>query len=586
VTDEQPAAREPLEASPSTSVDDALAALAEREAWLREAQEIARIGSFRWDAASGRVVWSDELYRLFGKVRGEFVPTFEGYVSCIHEADRGNVVAALQRCFAEGSTFEHEYRAAPGLGPERWLHARGRTRRGANGEPVGLEGTCQDITERKRAEALIAGLEAQVRTAQKMEALGRLSGGIAHDFNNILAIIDAHVEQAMSSLDERHPSYEPLVVSRQAAARAVDLVRRILSFSRQDRPQPRPLPVADALAEVARFLRPILPASIALTRRIEGAPPPVLADATQLHQALINLCTNAWHAIEPAAGSIELRGAWIDGADATPPSSRSRREGWRTVGGVAADRRYVRISVIDDGCGMDDATLERIFDPFFTTKPAGRGTGLGLSAVHGIVASHGGFVTVESRQGAGTRVHVHLPAADPHAPVVAGADPGEPGAKLAATPTPGARSEQGTSPADPHAHGAVGGGQTVFYVDDEPVLAAVVERALVRHGFSARAFTSSRAALAAIEEVATDAVRPALVITDMNMPEVSGMRVARAARARTPPIPVIMISGHVTEEVRAEAEALGVERVLLKPISARELARAASTVLSAVVAPG
>ncbi len=407
--------------------------------------------------------------------------------------------------------------------------------RNAAGEITGVLGTYLDITARKEAEATRAQLEIQLRQAQKMEAIGTLAGGIAHDFNNILGVILSNAQLAALDTAPGHPAAEGLAEITAAGQRAKALVEQILAFSRQ---QPTRRLVVEApviVAEVARFLKATLPASVDFVTDLEPGCPPILADATQVHQILVNLVTNAWHALGDQPGRICL------GLRAVPAEELS------AVPDLPAGK-YVRFTVSDTGCGMDSATLKRIFDPFYTTKPPGQGTGLGLSVVHGIVQQHRGAVQVDSQPGVGSTFTGYLPAAAP-TPIAASPCTGP-----AIRPTSGLR---------------------VLILDDEEALLQVSRRLLIRLGHRAEGFGQSAAALARFRE---DPGAFDLVITDFNMPGQSGLAIAAEIFRLRPGLPILLISGKVTDDLRRRAQDLGIREVLNKPVALDELKAAVSRV--------
>ncbi|MES2641672.1 MAG: PAS domain S-box protein [Myxococcota bacterium] len=386
-----------------------------------------------------------------------------------------------------------------------------------------------DMTEQKRAEADRHQLEARFRQAQKMEAIGQLAGGVAHDFNNILAAILGNVALARADTAPDHPARPSLDEIARAARRARDLVQHILAFSRQQPPERRFIELRPVVEEVAAMLRAAVPASVELVVRCGDDVPRVWVDETQVHQALLNLGTNAWHALNGKPGRVEIQVAPVE-VDA----ELARKHPGLHPG------PYVRLTVRDSGMGMEISTLERIFEPFFTTKPLGQGTGLGLSVVHGIVLSHGGAVTVTSSPGRGTTFAIYLPAA----------------AVEEAAPPP--------VPATP----ARGRGRHVLYLDDEETLVYLVTRILERSGYLVSGFTRPEDALAAIR------ANPAaydLVVTDFNMPGASGLHVAAQVRAIRPDLPVAMASGYITEDLRERALRVGVQEVIYKPNTVEEL---------------
>ncbi|MCA9657409.1 MAG: PAS domain S-box protein, partial [Myxococcales bacterium] len=384
----------------------------------------------------------------------------------------------------------------------------------------------RDMTPHVRAAEQRASLELQLRQAQKMEALGTLAGGIAHDFNNILGAIVANAELSRHALESVHPARPYIDALSAAAERATLLVRQILAFSRRQSPQRTLTSLAPILEEVARLLRAILPARISLEVEIADDSPIVCVDVTQIHQVLMNLGTNASHAIAEATGVIALR---LDGVD-----GRSR--------GVRP--RCARLIVRDDGCGMDTETLERAFEPFFTTKPAGRGSGLGLSVVHGIVAENGGELTIDSAPGEGTTVTILLPA-----------DTGECG-DPSKTPMPASAPLSGA-------------GVRVLFIDDDPMLATVGEALLLELGYEVTASTDP---LAAVATIAADPGRYDVVFTDFNMPSISGVDVAQRLAALAPELPVVLVSGH-TGLSDDELRAAGIRFRLDKPYNLSALDR-------------
>ncbi len=397
----------------------------------------------------------------------------------------------------------------------------------------GLLAMVTDDSQRHADEDRRAALEDQLRQSQKMEAIGTLAGGIAHDFNNILAAILGNAALADQDLDPQHPARLRLRQITQAGNRARSLVQQIVTFSRQ---QPQALvvqPLGPLLEEAAGLLRATLPARVTLDLQLPDEPLPVAVDATQFQQVLLNLCTNAWHALPEGGGRITI------GLAAVPPTPIA--DGRPVATGTG---EWVHLWVRDDGCGMDEATRQRIFEPFFTTKPVGHGTGLGLAVVHGIVASHGGTISVDSSPGAGSTFHLLLPRAD--APQQATAPVAEP------CPIPG----------------RLGQGQLVLYVDDDAVMGLMVETLLQRQGWRVVVLNDPQAALAR----ALDTHNPVdLVVTDFNMPGESGLDLAAALHQKRPGLPVIITSGYITDSLRSEAARLGVRHVMQKELTLEQL---------------
>ena len=381
----------------------------------------------------------------------------------------------------------------------------------------------RDLTMRKQ-------MEAQLREAHKMQAMGTMAGGIAHDFNNLLGAILGNVTLARQDAGADSPVQVSLVEIEKAGKRGRDLVRQILTFSRNETPQRHPIQLAEVVDDAVRLLKVTLPPSIELQVRLKSAPP-VLADATQVEQALINLCTNGVHAIGSVRGTVGIE---LDSLEPEPALAQRLR---------LPAGRYVTLAVRDSGAGMDATTLERIFEPFFTTKPVGQGTGLGLAVVHGVMRTHLGAVDVSSSPGAGSVFTLYFPAAEG-----------------AATPAPAAEPERLQT--------AMGFGHHVMYVDDDQALAFLVKRVLGRRGFRISVYTDPQAALAALRAQPQDVD---LLVTDYNMPGFSGVEVLDEARRIRPGLPMALASGYVTPEIEAHARAAGARALIHKPNDVAEL---------------
>ncbi len=390
-------------------------------------------------------------------------------------------------------------------------------------------GVFRDITARKQADLEKAKLETQLRQAQKMEAIGTLAGGIAHDFNNILSVIIGNAEM-MSLGEETSASLgENVAPILTAAGRAKKLVGQILTFSRQGEQQKLLISLKPVIKETIEFLRASLPATIQLNHYTHPEAGTVLADPTQMQQILMNLCTNAAHAMENGGGvlKIELENAVLAGADGS-------------LTGRLDPGSYVRLSVSDTGHGMEDQVRERVFDPYFTTKGPGKGTGLGLSVVHGIVRSHGGAINVRSEPGKGTTFHVYLPRTD-------GTEKGVP---REFRPLP-----RGT--------------ERVLFVDDEPALGDLAKRMLVFLGYAVEVRTSP---VEALELFRADPDRFAAIVTDMTMPQMTGLQLARETLALRPRLSIVLCTGFSDQADESIARTAGIRAFLYKPLIIAELA--------------
>jgi PAS domain S-box-containing protein len=392
-----------------------------------------------------------------------------------------------------------------------------------------LIGSVHDLTERANAEEQRRRLELQLHQAQRLQSLGTLAGGIAHDFNNVLTAINGFAELAISEQGRPEVILESLQEIRRAGRRASDLVRQILMFSRKEEPIRRPLALRPVVDEAIKMLRATTPAAIQIHTRMAAGTPPVLADATQLHQVLTNIGVNAVQAIGSNGGTIDVvaEPAVVD--ENAPPELAELPSG-----------RYARLTVRDTGGGMDSSTLARAFEPFFTTKPAHQGTGLGLSVVHGIMSAHLGAVTVESELGKGTAFHLYFPAAE-----------------TAPAPTP--------APEQPAAHA----GGRILYVDDDEALVFLARRSLTKLGYRVTAFTDPLQALQAFRSGVDEFD---ILVTDTSMPGLSGPDLIKEVRTLRADLPVVLLSGYMRPDDAEKARQMGISNVLLKPHTASELA--------------
>ncbi|MGP8487678.1 ATP-binding protein [Paraburkholderia fungorum] len=397
--------------------------------------------------------------------------------------------------------------------------------------------TVEDITQRLADEQERRSLESQLRQSQKLEALGTFAGGVAHDFNNILAAILGFGERSLASVEPDAPARQYIEQVMKAGERARLLVERILTFSRSGMTARLPVDTRAVVHETVDLLRATLPANVTLDLHVCADEAYVLGDATHLHQVVMNLCSNAIHAM-PLGGALRIELDCL-GVDAPPALSH----------GVLSAGNFVRLRVADQGVGIPAEALERIFNPFFTTRRAGEGTGLGLSLVDGIVREHGGAIDVHSVPGQGARFDVYLP--------VTGARPSAGRAGTATVPR--------------------GNGQVILLVDDESALVRLGEEVLAELGYEPVGFSSSEAAWRALD---ADPYRFDAVVTDQTMPELTGLDLAARISGRRGDLPIILYSGFSTPTLELEASAVGVRAVLRKPLRAADLAKALASALA------
>ncbi|WP_371736893.1 ATP-binding protein [Rhodoferax sp. U11-2br] len=393
----------------------------------------------------------------------------------------------------------------------------------------------RDLTAQKKMEAHRTALESQLRESQKMQAIGTMAGGIAHDFNNIISAILGNVELAREDAQVDASVSTSLMEIDKAGRRARDLVRQILTFSRNEPPHRVPLQLAEVVVETARLLKVTLPPQVDLIMDIDPDTPAVMADATQIEQVLLNLCTNAIYAIGKRKGTIRVELGYSLRSLTDPSERRSGLRG-----------QHIKLTVSDTGAGMSEAILQRVFEPFFTTKPVGQGTGLGLSVVHGIMRAHQGSVRVQSTPGSGSAFTLYFPVPPETAQLKAVA--------LASPPAV--------------TNAAAGTGQKVMYVDDDEALVFLVRRLLTRRGYVVSTFTNPRIALEALR---SDPSQADLLVTDYNMPGYSGVDLIRDVAVLLPKLPMALASGYVTPEIERDALAAGARALIHKPNDIEEL---------------
>jgi PAS domain S-box-containing protein len=399
--------------------------------------------------------------------------------------------------------------------------------------PFEIVTICEDWTDRAIAEERRRQLERQLMQSQKMEAIGTLAGGIAHDFNNLLGGILGFAELAYDDSPVDSPAAREIDQVIKAAIRARNLVRQILAFSRQAEAKKEMLLPATVTHEVIQLLRPTIPPHIELVEEIDAEAGPVYADPVQLQDIIVRLCANAIDAMEEKGGVLRIGLSQLEiaaGENGNAPGD------------------YVRLSIGDTGCGIAPEVYKRIFDPYFTTKEQGKGAGMGLAVVHGVVKDSGGFLSCTSRVGEGTVFNVFLPVA------VAGEG------QMAAGAPP-----------------AAGGGEHILFVDDEAILADMASEMLGRLGYRVTVRTDSNQALADFEKT-PDAYD--ILITDQSMPGMTGLELARRVLAIRPALPVVLCAGFSTPEIEKRAREAGIAACVLKPLAKNDIAALIGTILA------
>jgi PAS domain S-box-containing protein len=490
----------------------------------------ANMGVWEFNVATGATVWTEPMARMLGMSVEQAPRNLDEFLEIVHPEDRNAVRRAIEEMRADGAgVFQVEFRQNRQDGLIRWLG--GVARFGEGSKSSCLVGLGWDITARRQAEVERSHLEEQMRQSQKLEALGSLAGGIAHEFNNMLTVIQGNARLALQELPPQHSGRECIDEIARSAARASDLVRRILAFSRNEEPAWQPVDLVPIVNDAVRLLEETLPANITIRFDHDQDLGLVVADPVQVQQALMNLGINARDAMDQYGGNIQI------GLQRVRTDDRLRRLMPELRGDL-----YVCLSVEDTGPGMPPDVMRRIFEPFFTTRPPGQATGMGLPMVHGIMRRHGGAVLVNSRAGFGTKFELFFPVSESALPA---------SANVANAPVKS------------------GSGERILYVDDEEALVFLAVRMLKRMGFDAEGLVDARQA---VRDLQQNPARWSAVITDLGMPIMNGLELALELRRIRPDLPIIITSGYVRDEDVERARAIGVHDIFPKPNTVEEMA--------------
>lgn len=398
----------------------------------------------------------------------------------------------------------------------------------AKNNEIGTVSIAHDITEKRQTEEDKSNLQKQLLRAQKLETIGTLAGGIAHDFNNILTPILGYADMASAKLPDYHPVNKDLKEIVRAANRAKDLVQQILTFSRNTAKEKQPLRLQSIVKEALKLLRSSIPSTIEIRQEIETDCPKIFADASQMHQIIVNLCVNAAQAMELKGGIMDIELSSVNVDDKTAQRYPNLKK-----------QNYVRLAVSDNGCGMNEDTLSRIFEPFFTTKEVDKGTGMGLSVVHGIVKTHHGEIIAESGPGKGSKFAVYLPV-----------------------------TVEDESPEILESVEVDTGTESLLIVDDEKVVAMMLKKLLEQLGYAANVETESKKAL---DRLKANPAQYDLVLTDLTMPGMTGLELAREIKKVRADLPILLMTGY-GDSIAEDATQYNIKRILGKPINRKELA--------------
>jgi two-component system, cell cycle sensor histidine kinase and response regulator CckA len=508
---------------------DALKLLTRR---LTAAQRAAQLGYWEIDCATGTRYWTREMYQLWGIPKGEKPPESAEVIEAVHPDDRERFRGAITGALHDHTPFREQVRIVLPSGEPRIVETQGRVVVDADGADK-LIGTVQDVTNRVQ-------LEMQLRQSQKMDAIGQLAGGVAHDFNNILTVIEGYAnlltkEQALDD-GNREAVQEILDSSQRAAA----LTRQLLAFSRQQVLQPRLLDMNEAIGGVEKMLRRLIGENIEFVSRLEASLALVMADPGQIEQVLLNLALNSRDAM-PHGGVLVVETANVLLDDSHAANHPIQHPGM-----------HVMLSVTDTGSGIEPNVMDRIFEPFFTTKENGKGTGLGLATVHGIVEQSGGHCCVRSQPGRGTTFSVYLPA----------------------------HTVEAECPRDERARSAPrqpGGSETILFVEDDESLRTMASTILRRFGYTV---IEAADGLEALRVCGDSSVSIDILVTDMVMPALDGRNLAMHVQRLRPGLPTLLMSGYTSDRALLQTDGVS---FLEKPFTPEELQGMVRRVLDAGV---
>jgi PAS domain S-box-containing protein len=496
----------------------------------KEAVKAANVGLWDWNFQKNKVHFSKEWKNQIGYTDTEISDDSTEWKSRVHPEDLRPTLDAINKSILERKQNHYvEFRFRHKNGSYLWIMAQGSVFEDENGEPVRMVGSHIDITAQKMAENEKDELEHRLQQAQKMEAIGTLAGGIAHDFNNLLGVILGYADLARDDAPPGTDFDKDLEEIYVAANRAKDLVKQILAFSRQTEVEHLHMKLQPLIQESLGMLRSTIPSTIAITADIDPQCGAVLADPSQVHQILMNLCTNAYHAMETTGGtlSVALKTVCIEPDDKNMLLHLLAGE-------------YVKFTVADTGVGIGPDVIPKIFDPYFTTKEVGKGTGMGLAIIHGVMKECGGAITVDSKLGQGAAFHVYFPVV-----------------------------KEVTVPVTQEQEDIPRGTERVLLVDDEPILADMGKDMLERLGYHVTVQYDSSQAL---EVFQNNPKQFDLVITDQTMPGMTGVDLARKMLAIQAAIPIILCTGYSNLINDESIKGLGIKEFALKPLSKNAIA--------------
>ncbi len=528
---------------------------------LQAALEASGTGTFRWNFADNALIWDDELCRLFDIEPGQNL-ALEDFIALVHPEDRDAIRWRCEQCVSIGADFDMEYRALLKDGGERWLLDKGVTFKDALGRPLYMTGACVDISERKKAELQLRqmnetleervarrtaeldaahrklveeakereAISAQLRQAQKMEAIGKLTGGVAHDFNNLLQVVSGNLQLLSKDVAGNDRAERRVNNALQGVSRGAKLASQLLAFGRRQPLEPKVVHLGRYLRGLDEMLRRAIGEEIELETIFSGGLWNTCVDVSQLENAILNLAINARDAMKGYGKlTIEAGNAWLDDQYAARHPDISAGQ-------------YVMIAISDTGSGIPPENIERVFEPFFTTKPEGQGTGLGLSMVYGFVKQSGGHAKIYSELGQGTTVRLYLPRSRQEEDIVVPAEAGP----------------------------VAGGEETILVVEDDESVRSTVVDMLTDLGYRVLKAKDAQAALVVIES----GIRIDLLFTDVVMPgPMRSTELAKKARGRQQDLAILFTSGYTDNAIVHGGRLDEGTHLLSKPYTREALAR-------------